>query len=1709
MPDIFDFHDKVIENFELFSRSFTTIRAEDIRSTVDEEYAKKRYWPAPLIQINPNYKKASTVENLVKDNTLHPICGQIFQDFHLYSHQQEALAIAKRKEPFVVTTGTGSGKSLAFFLPIIDSVIRAKEKDRTQGGKVPFPRTRAIIIYPMNALANSQLEELQKYIDNFIKNNPGEKPPFSFKRYTGQENAEERKEIANNPPDILLTNYMMMELLLTRFDDNDRAVISHCSELEYLVLDELHTYRGRQGGDVALLVRRIKQQLETKNLICIGTSATMSSPDDTSSPNEGELKLDSDGDEKNAIAGFAGNLFGETIPVSNIISETLERVTDTNLSLKDIQGSLNKRFLDSSDFKLANYKNDPLAVWLELNMGINYSSAKAPERAKPLSLEDAAARLANTCATSGETSVTRELAEKVLKEYLLESQNIKDDEGKQVFPFKLHQFISGPGKVLCTLEPQGKRYITLDAQRFAPENQKALLYPVYFCRDCGQEFIPVENIIGKWEPREIGSPIPKDSDDEIGFLVPVEEAFRYQGKEDLPDFWLEDFHGELRPKAGYRKYVPIEKNVDLYGEENNEGNPYYFIPGAIRFCPNCLTTHEAKGKDINRLSGLSGEGRSSATTMLTLSILENLFMEETAYRKLLGFTDNRQDAALQSGHFNDFIFLLTVRCGLLAALANSNGILHEASLGEAVFNAIGFNNDTYDTNAEYLQNPNIKGHLKNDAQSTLRFILGYRLLRDIRKGWRFNNPSLEALELIKIEYDSLNKYLDNNESGVLIPEIASLTPEKRLELFELVFDEMKKNLCISSSFLSPIDQEKYKTKSFNALKEPWAFSPDEIFSTTSFLTLKIENDWQSKRGETISAGPRSRIVQLIKRKLFWKETEFDYSKWKGEDYTAIIESMLKWATQYGFVITVPLSSSMTGFCLNSDILVWRLTADIKPEKNPNDFFRALYIQTAKSLNNGNYNLFDYESHEHTAQVESREREILEARFRFKDKDKLWWNEQPESNGKALQPLPVLYCSPTMELGIDISSLNTVYMRNVPPTPANYAQRGGRAGRSGQAALIVAYCTALSPHDQWFFSHKSDMVYGNVKTPLFDLSNKELIVSHLHSIWLQALGENLPPGIKDILDLDKEELPINSDYSEKLNKKHALEKAIIHAKSICNELRQVLGNTVPWLTDGFIETEYNQVYNTFDKSFERWRDLYRATINQMNSAQKIAQTPSCSAREREDATRRFNDARHQYETLLSSGGQNSDFYIYRYLASAGFLPGYNFPRLPLMAWIPSSNRQARISDDKGSMISRPRFLGISEFGPNSLIYHEGRTYQVYRAKINTSGGQVSAGAKLSTKTAKICQECGHGHYDEAFLSERCALCGAPLDAKSQITSIYKIETVETRPKMRISVNDEERQRIGYELQTMFKINKEEIIESEIKYNGECYGRLLYAPAATLWRLNYGWKRRKDKNIKGFPIDPLSGRWGKNEDINDNDDDDTDDIDKNTAQRIVPYVEDRKNILLFKPEEEINDTAVMVTLQAALKRGIELYYEIEEVEIAAEPLPNSDKRNYLLFYEASEGGAGVLNKIARDPGEISRIAKKSLEIMHYDAAKPIHTADDLSDANNNCVAGCYNCLLSYYNQSDHKEIDRKNPNVIKTLVSLMNSELTEKHNLAKGQSIRSAALHGSVEYNYLINNKWTADEYHRSTKTVIFYKHPGEEAEAYLSERGLKLIVQDKP
>jgi TolB-like protein len=232
--DVFRLDDWLIGEYEAFSRSFVQIRSDEIRWKVDAGYAARRFWPAPLLQINPHYKDSGSLKALVGDPGLHPSTSEIFRDFRatpsdpdqslkLYRHQAEAIQIAMSDKSFVVTTGTGSGKSLCFFIPIVHAILKAKERDAT-------PQTRAIVIYPMNALANSQMEELRKFL--------GQDGLVTFARYTGQESAEEREVIRRNAPDILLTNFMMLEMLMTRQSGLDHDVITNCRGLEFIVLDE-------------------------------------------------------------------------------------------------------------------------------------------------------------------------------------------------------------------------------------------------------------------------------------------------------------------------------------------------------------------------------------------------------------------------------------------------------------------------------------------------------------------------------------------------------------------------------------------------------------------------------------------------------------------------------------------------------------------------------------------------------------------------------------------------------------------------------------------------------------------------------------------------------------------------------------------------------------------------------------------------------------------------------------------------------------------------------------------------------------------------------------------------------------------------------------------------------------------------------------------------------------------------------------------------------------------------------------------------------------------------------------------------------------------------------------------------------------------------------------------------------------------------------
>ncbi|MBV5329470.1 MAG: DUF1998 domain-containing protein, partial [Chlorobium sp.] len=465
------------------------------------------------------------------------------------------------------------------------------------------------------------------------------------------------------------------------------------------------------------------------------------------------------------------------------------------------------------------------------------------------------------------------------------------------------------------------------------------------------------------------------------------------------------------------------------------------------------------------------------------------------------------------------------------------------------------------------------------------------------------------------------------------------------------------------------------------------------------------------------------------------------------------------------------------------------------------------------------------------------------------------------------------------------------------------------------------------------------------------------------------------------------------------------RALDSARQVMYQVESELNpDAAPWFTERYVEQVIDQAANSFNASLDRWRNLFDATAQQMAMADAVVKSHAAKHNERENARRRYGDAARQYAMLLKTGNsQNTDFYTYRYLASQGFLPGYNFPRLPLMAWIPGRGGSASGKNDEGNMVSRPRFLALSEFGPRSLIYHEGRTYRVIRAKLN----------------------------------------------------LYRIETVETVPVERISVNDEERQRQGFELQTTYRFlpgpdGMIQKTEGTVLLGEEQLATLTYAPAARIWRINRGWRRRKEKKQLGFYINPISGFWSKQEspeteEAQNGDGQEEAMLNKVSPQRIVPFVEDHRNILILRPVQPL-DEKVMVTLQAALKRGIEQSFQIEESEMMAEALPNTDSRRAILFYEAAEGGAGVLTRLAGEPGQLAEVARNALRVMHFAVPDTGFGLDSLPaleqrrlDGGRICEAGCYQCLLSYFNQPDHDKIDRQEPEALKLLVALANSSV----------------------------------------------------------------------
>lgn len=603
--DVFDVRRRLIDDYKAFTTSTVDIADPRIDQYVSDQLDGDRQWPEPWLSLNPAFASGGRVDDLVAEGLLHEECNRIFRVkgdpedsrgplLTLHHHQRQAIETAATGKSYVLTTGTGSGKSLAYIVPIVDRVLR---QPRSRGVK-------AIVVYPMNALANSQVGELEK----FLRFGYGEgKEPVTFARYTGQEQGEERERILRDPPDILLTNYVMLELVLTRPEER-RKLVNAAKGLQFLVLDELHTYRGRQGADVAMLVRRVREACQAPDLQCIGTSATMSS---AGTPEE----------QRVTVAGAASRLFGAEVTPERVIGETLTRATSPTAS--DDVDELT-RMVRSATFPhdYRDLAESPLASWVETTFGLRADATGALLREVPQRVfKDAAPRLSEITGLPSDTCHT------AIQQMLLHGANTKHpDTGRPLFAFRLHQFLSKGDTVHVSLEPEADRYITTKYQVAVPDAPMKLLFPLAFCRECGQEYVIVTrrkvNGVTTYTPGSTREKSGQQSQD--GYLYistdqpwPVEPIV--EGR--LPDEWVVD--NQVVPRRV--KHLPTPVTVSTTGQETPGGTPAAFVPAPFAFCLRCTVSYEqVRGRDFGKLATLDAEGRSSAVTVISSSIVRSL-----------------------------------------------------------------------------------------------------------------------------------------------------------------------------------------------------------------------------------------------------------------------------------------------------------------------------------------------------------------------------------------------------------------------------------------------------------------------------------------------------------------------------------------------------------------------------------------------------------------------------------------------------------------------------------------------------------------------------------------------------------------------------------------------------------------------------------------------------------------------------------------------------------------------------------------------------------------------------------------------------------------------------------------------------------------------------------------------------------------------------
>ncbi len=1102
----------------------------------------------PFVSLSEAFAQGESVQRLADDGILHHVMPGLIGYPRMWLHQERVFEAVRQGRHVLVSTGTGSGKTEAFLYPIVDDLLRQRDQGTTSG-------LAAVVIYPMNALANDQLDRLREMLGGtgitfgqWIGTTPDTEQSVTVERFAGtsrpaylaerqrrreEAQAEDRavrplappeeccseEDIRNRQPRILLTNYRQLEILTTRYPD---VKLFAGAPLKYMVFDEAHTYEGATGAEVACLIRRVRVLAGKRpdEVVCIGTSATLTDPDDPDH-NESTAKR------------FASRFFGVDPEKVSLIGESyvtrewprqryrpaapagdgMERLgrllkamaepVDT-AAIKHIVEELTGQIFDPGD------RWQESLLWHLISNEYVYQSTEILAQARHL--DEAAWLVSQRVATDRLPQGERASAE--LLTYLMLGAAAQADGGSLLRP-KVHFFVRGLDEMVVALngtpeEPSVSLFMSLNEARDAhPDRRDDAFFSVLTCRNCGQHFF--EKHFQELDFARGANNQIRDFDhgnaveDEAGntnavwATAPVELGKRLV----LTNRLLEEAETGAQsaptarwPKAWFcRQCGALHRNPSGRCLADGCGHGEPLLPlvafgDQLTSCPSCGTlSMRIGGRTIEPAKKVK------AVTVADVHILAQAMINAAAdgHKKLIIFADSRQEAAFQAGWMQDHARRIRLRHMMYQVIVGAQAPLGLDAIVDSLMEAFRRDRNLIDVLLPELTGEEAEATFGHNILVAVHRALRYMVLREFTTGIR-RTDCLESMGLTRVGYVGLSA----QSKGVRdLASLIGIAPEEVVEGLSLILDIWRRNRILFVAG-DPVFSH------FHAKDDPYiqaGLLPLREFRPEGLL-LSAGADDKYARGILAQRGA-SALQGLLKK---WAANPNTFDPDAGA--TAVWEFLVQDAK----VLSKLTLRSAKDKPLGRD--VWQVNAEkvlvdrCDHRERCTTCQRIMTRQAPRTVctrhnchgttvtqqpDQENYDVWlmgrpfaMVNAEEHTAQVPGEIREKIEQDFKSR-------------HGRV----NCLVATPTLEMGVNIGALDMALMRNVPPKPANYWQRAGRAGREERMAVVVTYCGPLR-HDRYFFDDPLRLLGGCIKAPTFNLRNPLMIDKHIRSAVLSEL-----------------------------------------------------------------------------------------------------------------------------------------------------------------------------------------------------------------------------------------------------------------------------------------------------------------------------------------------------------------------------------------------------------------------------------------------------------------------------------------------------------------------------------------------------------------------------------------------------------------------------